>query len=309
MVRALTWLRKFYKRAPDRACQRALSLARCSLPAGMPRAIWAGHLTFGLVSVPVGLYAAVEASEEVHFRLLYRKDLAPIRYKKFCSKEDVEVPGSEIVRGFEVSRGKFAVVEGEELQKVQEEVGEGDRTIELLEFVDFSSLNPLLFERPYYLVPQNGGEKPYAVLREALLETKRVGIARFYLRTRPLLAALLPGPELLALDVMRESGELRSPKGLEVPKKAVRAPEIKMARMLIEQMAGEFDPTEHPNVYRRALEKLLASKRRFEIDTRAAEEAPAKKGAKVVDLMSALKRSLGDAGKKRARGSRKRRAA
>src|SRR5262249_7625747 len=123
--------------------------------AGMPRAIWAGHLTFGLVSVPVGLYPAVEVSEEVHFRLLHRKDLAPIRYKKFCSKEDVEVAGSEIVRGFEVSRGKYAVVEGEGLQKVQEELGEGDRKIELLEFVDFSSLNPLLFERPYYLAPQN----------------------------------------------------------------------------------------------------------------------------------------------------------
>src|SRR5215813_5723788 len=243
----------------------------------MPRAIWSGHLTFGLVSVPVGLYAAVETSEEVHFRLLHRKDLAPIRYKKFCSKEDVEVPGSEIVRGFEVSKGKYSVVEGEELKKVKEEVGEGDRTIELLQFVEFSSLNPLLFERPYYLAPEKGAEKPYSLLREALLETKRVGIARFYLRTRPLLAALLPAPGLLAPDVMRESGELRSPKGLEVPKKAVRAPEIKMARMLIEQMAGEFDPTEHPNVYRKALEKLLSSKRRFEIDTRAAEEAPARK--------------------------------
>jgi DNA end-binding protein Ku len=274
----------------------------------MPRAMWSGHLTFGLVSIPVGLYSAVEASEEVHFRLLHRKDLAPVRYKKFCSKEDVEVAANEIVRGYEVSKGKYSVVEDEELQKVQEEVGEGDRTIELLEFVAFSSLNPLLFERPYYLAPQKGGEKPYAVLREALLETKRVGVARFYLRTRPLLAALLPSPELLALDVMRESGELRSPKGLDVPKKAARAPEIKMARMLIDQMSGEFDPTEHPNVYRKALEKLLASKRRFELDT-AAEEAAAPKGAKVVDLMSALKRSLGDTGRTRSRGTRKRRAA
>jgi DNA end-binding protein Ku len=274
----------------------------------MPRSIWSGHLTFGLVSIPVGLYAAVEASEEVHFRLLHRKDLAPIRYKKFCSKEDVEVSANEIVRGFEVSKGKYSVVESEELQQVQEELGEGDRTIELLEFVSFSSLNPLLFERPYYLAPEKGGDKPYAVLRQAMLETKRAGIARFYLRTRPLLAALLPGPELLGLDVMRETGELRSPKGLDAPKKVARAPEIKMARMLIDQMSGEFDPTEHPNVYRKALEKLLASKRRFELETTAEEAAP-KKGAKVVDLMSALKRSLGDAGKTRPRGARKRRAA
>ena len=150
--------------------------------------------------------------------------------------------------------------------------------------------------------PQKGGEKPYAVLREALLETKRVGIARFYLRTRPLLAALLPGPELLALDVMRESGELRSPKGLDVPKRAVRAPEIKMARMLIEQMAGEFDPTEHPNVYRKALEKLLASKRRFELE--GGEEEAGRRKAKVVDLMArssaASPRLARDAGRRRA---------
>jgi DNA end-binding protein Ku len=274
----------------------------------MARSIWTGHLTFGLVSVPVGLYPAVEAAEEVHFRLLHRKDRAPIRYKKFCSKEDVEVPASEIVRGFEVSKGKFSIVEGEELQKVQEELGEGDRTIELMEFVEFSSLNPLLFERPYYLAPNEGGEKPYAVLREALIETKRVGIARFYLRTRPLLAALLPGPDLLALDVMREGSELRSPKGLSVPRRAVRAPEIKMARMLIEQMAGEFDPTEHPNIYRKALEKLLASKRRFELEAPGEEKAGRKK-AKVVDLMATLKRSLAETGKGRGQVTRKRRAA
>jgi DNA end-binding protein Ku len=276
----------------------------------MARPIWSGQLTFGLVSIPVGLHSAVEASEEVHFRLLHRKDKAPIRYKKFCSKEDVEVPASEIVRGYEVSKGKYSLVEGDELQRVQEEVGEGDRTIELLQFVEFASLNPLLFERPYYLTPLKGADKPYAVLREALLDTKRAGIARFYMRTRPLLAAVLPSADVLALDVMRETGELRTPKGLDLPKKAARAPEIKMARMLIEQMAGEFDPTEHPNVYRKALEKLLASKRRFALEEAEEEEEGAKKkGPKVVDLMAALKRSLGEDGKGKARGSRKRRAA
>ena len=147
------------------------------------------------------------------------------------------------------------------------------------------------------------------VLREALIETKRVGIARFYLRTRPLLAALLPGPDLLALDVMREGSELRSPKGLSVPRKAVRAPEIKMARMLIEQMAGEFDPTEHPNIYRKALEKLLASKRRFELEAPGEEETGGRKKAKVVDLMATLKRSLAETGKGRRQVTRRHRAA
>src|SRR5262249_34230968 len=135
---------------------------------GMARSIWSGHLTFGLVSIPVGLHSAVEASEHVSFRLLHRKDHAPIRYKKFCSKEDVEVRANEIVRGYEVGKGKYAVVEGEELEQVHQELNDGDHTIELLQFVDFSSLSPLLFDRPYYLTPMKGGDKPYAVLREAL---------------------------------------------------------------------------------------------------------------------------------------------
>jgi len=259
----------------------------------MARSIWSGHLTFGLVSIPVGLHSAVEASEHVSFRLLHRRDHAPIRYKKFCSKEDVEVPANEIVRGYEVEKGKYAVVEGEELEQVHQELNDGDHTIELLQFVDFSSLSPLLFDRPYYLTPMKGGDKPYAVLREALNDLKRVGIARFSLRSRPLLAALLPGPEVLALEVMRETSELRSPDRLATGKATVRAPEVKMARTLIEQMSGEFDPTEHPNRYRKALEKLLASKRRFALEE-APAEAEGKKGAKVVDLMDALKRSLAE---------------
>jgi len=260
----------------------------------MARPIWSGHLTFGLVSIPVGVHTAIEASEHVSFRLLHRKDHAPIRYKKFCSKEDVEVPADEIVRGYEVEKGKYAMVEGEEIEQVQEELGDGDHIIELLQFVDFSSLSPLLFDRPYYLTPMKGGEKPYAVLREALHDLRRVGIARFSLRTRPLLAALLPGPEVLALEVMRETGELRSPGRLDRGKATARPAEVKMARTLIEQMSGAFDPTEHPNRYRKALEKLLASRRRFELEAEPAEAKPRKKGAKVVDLMDALKRSLAE---------------
>src|SRR5215475_629173 len=121
------------------------------------RAIWSGHITFGLISIPVGLHAAVESSEHVSFRQLHRKDMAPIRYKKFCSAEDVEVTNDEIVKGYEVSKGEYAPVEKEEIDKLQEDLGEGDHTIEILEFVDFASLNPLLFEKPYYLAPQSGG--------------------------------------------------------------------------------------------------------------------------------------------------------
>ncbi len=253
------------------------------------RSMWSGHVTFGLVSIPVGIHAALEASERIAFRQLHRKDMAPIRYKKFCSEEDVEVPNDEIVKGYEVRKGEYAVVEKEELDEVQAEVGEGDRTIEIVQFVDFASLNPLLFEKPYYLAPTDGGAKAYAVLRATLLETRRVGIARFYLRTRPLLAILMPGPEVLALEVMRELDELRSPDGLDVGHAKPTAAELKMARSLVESMSDEWDPTAHPNTYRKALEKLVASKRTFVVSPREHGEAP----AKVVDLMDALRKSLG----------------
>jgi DNA end-binding protein Ku len=254
------------------------------------RAIWSGHITFGLISIPVGLYAAIEASERVSFRLLHKKDMAPIRYKKFCSKEDLEVGNDEIVKGYEVSKKKFAVVEEAELDEVQEEVGEGDRAIDVLQFVEFGSLNPLTFEKPYYLAPQKGGEKAYSVLRDALTEANRIGITRFYLRTRPLLAALIPGKRVLSLEVMRSYEELRDPSDLPVPSSEKKSAEVKMARLLIDQMSTEeWDPTKHPNEYRRALEKLLSSKRKF-----ALQET--KKPENVVDLMEALRRSVGKAG-------------
>jgi DNA end-binding protein Ku len=255
------------------------------------RAIWNGHITFGLISIPVGLHAAVEASERVSFRLLHKKDMAPIRYRKFCSKEDIEVGNDEIVKGYEVAKKKYAVVEKEELEEVQKSVGEGERSIEVLQFVDFGSLNPLSFEKPYYVTPQKGGEKAYSVLRDALTETRRVGIARFFMRTRPLLAALIPGPQALALEVLRPFEELRDPARLGIPTAAKKSAEVKMARLLIDQMSEEWDPAQHPDEYRQALEKLLASKRKFAVEPEA--RARGQEG-KVVDLMEALRRSIGE---------------
>lgn len=268
------------------------------------RAIWSGHITFGLISIPVGLYAAIEASERVSFRLLHRKDMAPIQYKKFCSEEDIEVGNDEIVKGYEVSKKKFAIVEKEEFDEVQESVGEGDRTIDVLQFVEFSSLNPLSFEKPYYLAPQKGGEKAYAVLRDALVDANRVGITRFYLRTRPLLAALIPGKRALALEVLRPFEELRDPADLPISGSEKKSAEVKMARLLIDQMSEEaWDPTQHPNEYRRALEKLLASKRKFVV-TETKGKGKGKESENVVDLMEALRRSVGKTGAGRAKAKK-----
>jgi DNA end-binding protein Ku len=254
------------------------------------RTIWNGHITFGLISIPVGLHAAVESSERVSFRMLHKKDMAPIEYKKFCSKEDIEVGNDEIVNGYEVGKKKYAVVEKEELEEVRKGAGKGDRSIEVLQFVDFGALNPLFFEKPYYVTPQKGGEKAYAVLRDALAEARRVGIARFFLRTRPLLAALIAGPKALALEVLRPFEELRDPSKLGVPASSKKPAEVKMAKLLIDQMYEEWDPAQHPNEYRRALQKLLASKRTFGLKAAEAKEG---QGAEVVDLMEALRKSIG----------------
>jgi len=263
-------------------------------PAG-GRTIWKGHLTFGLVSVPVRVHAAIESSEHVSFRLLHRKDHAPITYKKFCSKEDVEVPADEVVRGYEVAKNKFTVVEKEELQEVQEELGEGQHTIELLQFVDAASLDPLLFDRPYYLVPDEGGEKAYALLRDALRDSGRVGVARLYLR-RPVLAALLPHEKLLTLEAMRPFEELRKADDFSAPDRKASEGEKRMARALIDEMSTEWDPRAHRNQYRATLEKLLAGRPRFALAEGGAEAAEEGKPGKVVDLMEALRQSLGSAG-------------
>jgi DNA end-binding protein Ku len=268
------------------------------------RPIWSGHITFGLISIPISVYSAVEASERVSFRLLHRKDHAPIKYKKFCSKEDVEVPNDEIVRGYQIAKGEFALVEKEELDEVEEEaLGDADGDMEVLQFVEFGSLNPLSFDSPYYVAPRKGGEKAYGVLRDALMDAHRVGIARYALRTKPTLGALIPGPHAIAVESLRPFEELRDPKDLPISSPSKKSAEVKMARMLIDQMSTDgWDPSEHPNTYRKALEKLLSSKRRFTL-----KEGRDEKGKEnVVDLMEALRKSVGQArSKTRKTASRK----
>jgi DNA end-binding protein Ku len=261
-------------------------------------AMWRGHITFGLISIPVGLYSALESSEQRGFRLLHRKDHAPIKYKKFCSAEDIEVSNEDLVRGYEVEKNRFVVVEAKELEEVQEKVSEKDRTIEILQCVELPSIDPLLFEKPYYVAPEKGGNKAYAVLREALRDAKRVGISRFFLRTKPLLAALIPGRQVMSLAVLRPFEELRDPKDLPIPSQEAKAAEVKLARTLIDQMADEWDPTEHPDEYRRALEKLVAAKNKKKITVK---EKEIKRPNNVVDLMEALRKSVGA---RRRRGNR-----
>ena len=270
------------------------------------RPIWSGHISFGLISIPISIYSAVEASERVSFRLLHRKDHAPIKYKKFCSKEDVEVPNDEIVRGYEVERGEYTTIEKEELDKVEEEEGGEKGEMEVLQFVDFGALNPLSFDSPYYTAPRKGGERAYAVLREALNDAHKVGIVRFQLRKHPRLGALIPGPSAIAVESLLSYEELRAPSGLSIPSTKTKPAEVKMAETLIGQMTTEgWDPTEHPNTLRNALKKLLSSRRRFRLEQGGTKKPEEREN--VVDLMEALKRSVGEAKARPKRASTKKR--
>jgi len=272
------------------------------------RPIWNGHITFGLISIPVALHSAVEASERVSFRMLHRKDRAPIVYKKFCSKEDKEVPNDEIVKGYELDDDEYTLVEKEDIEKAEKEAG-GSDDMEVLQFVDFGAVNPLTFDHPYYISPRKGGEKAYGVLRDALLEAKQVGIIRFRLRRKPTLGALLPGPKAIALESLRPFEELRDPSRVGVPAHTRKSAEVKMARMLIDQMSGQgWDPAEHPNEYRKSLKKLLASKKRFALEEKAEGKGKERAAENVVDLMEALKKSLGQPRREPRRAAGRRRA-
>jgi DNA end-binding protein Ku len=271
------------------------------------RPFWTGQISFGLVSIPVGLYSATEAAERLSFHLLHRKDKAPIQYRKFCSRENKEVSNDEIVKGRKAGKNRWVIAEKEDLAAAAEEATpeEQKNLIEVLQFVPPDSIDPLTFDEQYYVAPRKGGEKPYGVLRRALDDSGRAGIVRLTLRTRPHLAALLPGPKSLALATLRPFEEMRDPKKLPLTAAPARAGEVELAKVLIERLSSDgWDPAAHPDAYRAALKKLLASRRPAAAAAAAEEERP----DNVVDLMEALRRSLGKTGGKAPRKRAARRA-
>ena len=282
----------------------AKRVAHSSRAAAAPRPVWTGQISFGLVTIPVALSSAVEASERISFHLLHRKDLAPIHYKKFCSLEDVEVGNDEIVRGRASGKNRWTVVEKDELAEAAEEAtpAESRNGMEVLEFVAPDTIDFLSIDEPYYVIPRKGGEKAYVLLRRALAERNRTGIVRVTLRTRPRLAALSPRGEALTLVTLRPFEEMRdAPRwGRGVSHLASRPAEMALAEQLVDRLSGDgWNPARHPDAYRRALEKLLASKKTRARAPAGAAEAPS--ADNVVDLMEALRRSV--AGRASGRGA------
>jgi DNA end-binding protein Ku len=253
-----------------------------------PRALWKGSISFGLVTVPISLVSATEARETLGFHLLHRKDRSRIVEKRFCLAEDVEVAWKDIVKGYEYARDRHVVVTEEDFARVRVPA---TQTFEIRRFVPAADVEDLYFNDPYYVTPQGkSAVKAYALLRDALRAAGKLAIGTIVLRQREHLAALEPVNEALVLTTMRYAHEIRRPRTLGLPAagKGWTEAEMKLARQLIDTLAGEWDPADYRDTYSEALRRVIKAK--VEGREPAAPELPAP--ARVTDLMDALKRSL-----------------
>lgn len=257
------------------------------------RAIWKGSISFGLVNIPVALLAA-SRSEELKFRLLRRNDLSPVNYKRVAAVDGKEVPWDEIVKGYEYEKDRFIVLKDEDFKRVDIEATD---TIEIVDFVDLAEINPVFFDKPYYLEPQKGGAGAYVLLRQVLADTNKAGIAKVVIRTRQHLAAVKSNGNLLVLEIMRFADELVDPGSIKIAgAKEPGKRELSMARALVEQLTEKWDPERYTDDYRSALMKLIDAKVKSggkELPTAA---RPAKRATSEIDLAEVLRRSLREAG-------------
>ncbi|MGZ6141893.1 MAG: non-homologous end joining protein Ku, partial [Myxococcales bacterium] len=253
----------------------------------MPRPIWTGSISFGLVSVPVKLFSAT-SPKEVRFHMLHDKDGARIQQKRVCSADGEEVPWEHIVKGFEISKGRYVMVTRGELEAFNPRA---TRAIEIEDFVGLDQIDPIYYESTYYLVPDRGAAKPYALLVEAMKRAGKVGVARFVLRTRQYLAAVRPLGKALALSTMLYADEVVSQDELEgLPDSKPAERELKMAEQLIGSLEAKFDAGKYKDDYREQVLALLERKAEGE-EIVAEKPAQAPRG-KVVSLMDALQKSL-----------------
>src|SRR5213082_4029886 len=253
------------------------------------RAIWKGSISFGLVNIPIALYPATRR-EELKFRLLRAKDLSPVNYKRVAEKDGKEVPWDQIAKGYEYEKGKYVVLKDEDFQRVDVEA---TQTVDIQDFVELDEIDPIFFYKPYYLEPQKGGDKAYALLRDALKDSKKVGVAKVVIKTREYLAGVKPEDGALVLELMHFADELADTDKLHVPKKVeVGKREMNMAKALVDSMSAKWKPEKYHDDYREALMEVIEEK--VESGGKEIEEKPKKapKPTKVIDLDSVLQQSL-----------------
>lgn len=252
----------------------------------MARAIWKGSVAFGLVNVPVELHPAVR-EHRPRFRLLHVKDESPVEYQRVCRKEGKPVASEDLVKGYEVERGRYVILTKEDFETA---ALERSRTVDILDFVDEVDIDDRFFESSYFMVPSRGAEHAYAVLREALRKSGKVGIGRVILRNVQHLASVGAVDRALVLTLMRFADELVDTDRFSLPTAKIEAREIKLAESLIEHLTSEWDPTRYTDQYQENLMRVIKSKLKGKKPKLV--EPTEKRSAEVVDLMSRLRQSL-----------------
>jgi DNA end-binding protein Ku len=263
------------------------------------RPIWSGTISFGLVSVPVRMYPATE-SKELRFHFLHKKDLTPIAYEKVRRDDREPVAPDEIVRGFEIEKGRYVPLEDDDLDRLDVEL---THSIDICDFVSLDEIDPVYFRKAYYLLPADGAEKPYRLLVRALEETRRVAIAKVVIRNKQHLAAVRPYEGVLLLETMYYADEVRQPDALDgdVSKPKLQKAEVEMAKSLVENLSDTFKPDKYDDQYRKELLDLIRAKAEGQPLPEPAEEEE----GEVVDLMTALRESVERTKKQRRRASKR----
>lgn len=263
------------------------------------RNLWKGAISFGLVHVPVKLYSATE-KKDIKFNYLHEKCKTPIRYERVCPICDTEVGMEEIVKGYEYEKGKYVILKDEDFDNIPVET---TKTVEILNFVELKEIDPVYYDKTYYLAPGDGGQKAYELLKQSMENSNRVAVAKVVIRSKESLAVLRVYQNVLVMETMFWPDEIRGTQlmpeiGYEVN---INDNEIKMAANLIDSLTEPFHPEQYQNEYRKALNELIESK----ITGEEIEIAPKAEPGKVVDLMEALKASIDLAKKERDRAREK----
>lgn len=257
----------------------------------MARALWKGSLSFGLVNIPIELFTAVR-DHRPKFRMLHAKDRSPVKFERVCIRDGHPVAWQDLVKGYEYEKGRFVVLTKEDFQAA---ALRKTRTVDIVDFVKAEEIDDRYFETPYYLLPSKGGERAYALLRDAIKQSGRIGIAKFILRDAQHLAAVEVIGESLVLTVMRFADELVDQGQFEFPRaEGARKQELEMAIALVNSLASEWDPAKYTDEYRDNLLRIIKGKMKGKHVTLEAAEEP--RQAEVVDLMERLRKSLEQSG-------------
>lgn len=251
------------------------------------RAIWNGSISFGLVNIPIRLYSASE-ERALSFHLFDKHDMCPVSYKKVCRDDDKTIDAKDIVKGYEVEKGRYVVLEKDDFKRANARKTE---TIDIVQFVDIADIEPKFFDKPYYIEPEKKAAKAYALLRDALKKSKRAGIASYVLRDKEKIGALMVEDDQLILIQLRFLDEIRDSDELHIPGKSkYSSKEMDMAMALIDDMAGTFDPKKFKDTYTSELLKVIKAKSKGKLKE-AAVKSPIQP-TDVDDILAALRKSI-----------------